>query len=170
MGPLSVAGLCKAYDGQTVVAGTSFQLAKGECFGLLGPNGAGKTTTLRLILGLSIADAGLIHLCSLPVPAEAQEARRRVGVVPQMDNLDPDFTCTENLLVYGRYFGLSYGLLRERIPGLLAFAGLESKADAKIGALSGGMKRRLTLARALINEPELLLADEPTGSLPSSRD
>lgn len=165
MGPLTVSGLTKSFDGQLVVAGLDFALARGECFGLLGPNGAGKTTTLRLCLGLTRPDGGQIQLCGEPVPARAKEARVRVGIVPQMDNLDPDFIAAENLLVYGRYFGFRDADLRKKIPELLAFAGLEGKADSAIGALSGGMKRRLTLARALINDPELLVLDEPTTGL-----
>ncbi len=165
MVPLTVSGLRKRYGGNEVVAGVSFELKRGECFGLLGPNGAGKTTTLRLVLGLTRPDAGDVTLAGLPVPARAREARLRVGVVPQFDNLDPDFTVTENLVVYGRYFGLSDQAVRRRIPGLLAFAGLEGRAEARIQALSGGMKRRLTLARALVNDPELLLLDEPTTGL-----
>ncbi|MEW5888491.1 MAG: ATP-binding cassette domain-containing protein [Pseudomonadota bacterium] len=165
MVPLTVSGLRKRYGGNEVVAGVSFELKRGECFGLLGPNGAGKTTTLRLVLGLTRPDAGDVTLAGLPVPARAREARMRVGVVPQFDNLDPDFTVTENLVVYGRYFGLNDQAVRRRIPELLAFAGLEGRADARIQALSGGMKRRLTLARALVNDPELLLLDEPTTGL-----
>jgi len=163
--PLVVDGLRKRYNGLDVVAGVSFALEPGECFGLLGPNGAGKTTTLRCILGLSRPHAGTIMLTGLPVPERARQARKRVGVVPQMDNLDPDFTVSENLMVYGRYFGLADAAIRSRIPKLLAFAGLEGRADTKILALSGGMKRRLTLARSLINDPELLVLDEPTTGL-----
>lgn len=165
MAPLIVSGLKKTYGDQTVVAGVDFSLVPGECFGLLGPNGAGKTTTLRLCLGLILADAGEIRLVDRLVPQEARQARSKVGIVPQMDNLDPDFTVSENLLVYGRYFGLSTAQVRERIPRLLTFAGLEGKADALIGALSGGMKRRLTVARALVNQPDLLVLDEPTTGL-----
>lgn len=165
MAPLTVNGLTKSYGGQPVVAGIDVSLVPGECFGLLGPNGAGKTTTLRLCLGLATADSGEIRLVDLPVPEKARLARTKVGIVPQMDNLDPDFTAAENLLVYGRYFGLSDAEVRRRIPRLLNFAGLETKADANIGALSGGMKRRLTLARALVNEPDLLVLDEPTTGL-----
>ncbi len=163
--PLSIRGLVKRYGGSEVVRGIDLELRAGECFTLLGPNGAGKTTTLRCALGLTAPSAGNIMLCGEPVPARAREARMRVGVVPQMDNLDPDFTCGENLLVYGRYFGLSDAAIRARIPGLLAFAGLEGRQHARIQALSGGMKRRLTLARALVNEPELLVLDEPTTGL-----
>ena len=129
------------------------------------PTAPAKTTTLRLALGLTQPDSGHIVLLDYPVPAKAREARARTGVVPQMDNLDPDFSVRENLRVYGRYFGLSPQVLDARIPELLEYAGLTARADAKIQALSGGMKRRLTLARALINDPDLLFLDEPTTGL-----
>ncbi|HEV2007464.1 MAG TPA: ATP-binding cassette domain-containing protein, partial [Burkholderiales bacterium] len=141
------------------------ELKPGECFGLLGPNGAGKTTTLRLCLGLTDPDSGSITMFDLPVPRAARRARARVGVVPQIDNLDPDFTVRENLLVYGRYFGLGSAHIHARIPALLDFAGLASRADDNIKTLSGGMRRRLTLARALINDPDLIFLDEPTTGL-----
>jgi lipooligosaccharide transport system ATP-binding protein len=162
---LSAQGLRKRYGETAVVDGLSLEVAPGECFGLLGPNGAGKTTTLRLCLGLTHADAGEIELLGEPVPSRAREARRRVGVVPQFDNLDPDFTVAENLRVYGRYFGLAPRELGARLSALLEFAGLAGRADARINALSGGMKRRLTLARALVNEPQLVFMDEPTTGL-----
>jgi lipooligosaccharide transport system ATP-binding protein len=155
----------KRYGQKTVVDGLSFHVRAGECFGLLGPNGAGKTTTLRMLLGIAAPDVGTIRLCGEPIPARARYARARVGVVPQFDNLDPDFTVRENLLVFGRYFKLSAAQTREVVPSLLEFARLESKADAKVGELSGGMKRRLTLARALINDPDVLIMDEPTTGL-----
>lgn len=162
---LSVRGLRKRYGDREVVAGVDLEVPPGECFGLLGPNGAGKTTTLKLCLGLAEADAGEIRLLGEPVPARAREARARVGVVPQFDNLDPDFSVAENLIVFGRYFGLSPRQTGPRVPALLEFAGLAGRADAKIQALSGGMKRRLTLARALVNDPQLLFMDEPTTGL-----
>ncbi|MBK9595696.1 MAG: ATP-binding cassette domain-containing protein [Rhodocyclales bacterium] len=165
METLSVQGLRKSYGDTAVLAGLTFELRRGECYGLLGPNGAGKTTTLRCALGLTAPDAGTIRLSGLPVPERAREARLRVGIVPQMDNLDPDFTAAENLLVYGRYFGMKEHEVRSRIPRLLEFAGLAGRADAKINTLSGGMKRRLTLARALVNDPDLLFLDEPTTGL-----
>jgi lipooligosaccharide transport system ATP-binding protein len=162
---LQVRGLRKSYAGEEVVRGIDFEVAPGECFGLLGPNGAGKTTTLKLCLGLIEPDAGSIRLLDHRVPEEATEARRRVGVVPQFDNLDPDFTTAENLVVYGRYFGMHSAKIRERIPQLLEFAGLSGRADAKLHTLSGGMKRRLTLARALVNDPSVVFMDEPTTGL-----
>src|SRR5512140_795089 len=162
---IRASGLQKSYAGHRVVDGLDLAINKGECFGLLGPNGAGKTTTLRMLLGLIEPDAGTATLLDLPVPQAAREARIRVGVVPQMDNLDPDFTVTENLLVYGRYFGLADAEVLARVPGLLEFANLTHKKDAPIGELSGGMKRRLTLARALVNDPDLVFMDEPTTGL-----
>ena len=165
MEQLRVSGLRKSYGEREVVAGIDLDVRAGECFGLLGPNGAGKTTTLKLCLGLSHPDGGEIRMLGLPVPERAREARARVGIVPQIDNLDPDFTVRENLLVYGSYFGLNGSDIHERIPDLLEFAGLAARAEARIQALSGGMKRRLTLARALINDPDLVFLDEPTTGL-----
>ena len=165
MACLTARALRKSYGNHEVIAGIDLELKPGECFGLLGPNGAGKTTTLRLCLGLTDPDSGTISMFGLPVPRAAREARTRVGVVSQIDNLDPDFTVRENLLVYGRYFGMSDARIEERIPALLEFAGLESRAGDNIKTLSGGMKRRLTLARALINDPDLIFLDEPTTGL-----
>ena len=162
---LSVSQLRKRYGAQTVVDGISFEVAAGTCFGLLGPNGAGKTTTLRCCLGLTEADSGSIVLNGRPIPQQARQTRARIGIVPQFDNLDPDFTVSENLLVYGRYFGLKDAAVRARIPELLDFAGLAGKENARLQALSGGMKRRLTLARALINDPDVVFLDEPTTGL-----
>ncbi|WP_324780138.1 ATP-binding cassette domain-containing protein [Thiobacillus sedimenti] len=162
---LKARGLTKRYGTTEVVRGLDLDVRRGECFGLLGPNGAGKTTTLRLLLGLTDPDAGSIELAGLPVPQRAREARMKVGVVPQMDNLDPDFSVRENLLAYGRYFGMERAAIAARVPELLDFAGLATKADAQIAQLSGGMKRRLTLARALVHDPDILFLDEPTTGL-----
>jgi lipooligosaccharide transport system ATP-binding protein len=162
---LKVRGLTKKYGGTEVVCGLDLDVRRGECFGLLGPNGAGKTTTLRLLLGLIEPDGGSIELAGLAVPQFAREARMKIGVVPQLDNLDPDFSVRENLLAYGRYFGMSKAAVAARVPELLDFAGLASKADAQIAQLSGGMKRRLTLARALVHDPDILFLDEPTTGL-----
>ena len=158
-------GLRKSFAGREVVCGVDLAVEPGECFGLLGPNGAGKTTTLKLCLGLTEPDEGEIRLLGERVPQRAREARARVGVVPQFDNLDPDFTVEENLLVYGRYFGLAPREMAGRIPALLDFAGLAGRGASRINTLSGGMKRRLTLARALVNDPQLVFMDEPTTGL-----
>ena len=157
--------LTKHFGDATVVDDLSFAIAPGECLGVIGPNGAGKTTTIRMCLGLTTPDAGTITALGLSMPRDALAIKGQLGVVSQFDTLDPDFTCAENLMVYGRYFGLPTAVIRERIPRLLEFAALSHKADAKPGELSGGMKRRLSLARALINDPRLLLLDEPTTGL-----
>jgi lipooligosaccharide transport system ATP-binding protein len=168
----SASQLTKRYGGNTVVDGLSFAIAPGECLGVIGPNGAGKTTTIRMCLGLTAPDAGRIDYFAgqegaqaLQMPRDALAIKAELGVVTQFDTLDPDFTCAENLAVYGRYFGLPRKEIAERVPPLLDFASLAHKADAKPGELSGGMKRRLSLARALINNPRLLLLDEPTTGL-----
>ena len=169
MSVLTVDRLQKSYgdgaDRRTVVNDLSFALKRGECYGLLGPNGAGKTTTLKLCLGQITPDEGSITLVGHPVPAEARRARLRVGVVPQMDSLDPDFSVEENLVVYGRYFGMHKADIEARLDWLLEFANLQAKRRARISDLSGGMKRRLTLARALVNDPDLIFMDEPTTGL-----
>jgi lipooligosaccharide transport system ATP-binding protein len=165
-------GLSKRYGDTTVVHDLSFEIARGECLGVIGPNGAGKTTTIRMCLGLTLPDAGSICYFpdpagqpSLAMPQDALAIKAQLGVVSQFDTLDPDFSCAENLLVYGRYFGMKDAQIRERIPRLLEFAALSHKADVKPGELSGGMRRRLGLARALVNDPRLLMLDEPTTGL-----
>jgi lipooligosaccharide transport system ATP-binding protein len=162
---LDVRALTKRYGGTPVVDGLSFQIAAGECLGVIGPNGAGKTTTIRMCLGLTEPDAGEIHALGLAMPRDALAIKAGLGVVSQFDSLDPDFSCAENLIVYGRYFGIPERRIRERIPQLLEFAALTNKADAKPVELSGGMRRRLSLARALVNDPRLLMLDEPTTGL-----
>ena len=162
---LECRAISKRYGDATVVNDLSFEIAPGECLGIIGPNGAGKTTSIRMCLGLTAPDAGEIRFGDWSMPHDALAIKAQLGVVAQMDTLDPDFSCAENLLVYGRYFGLKDAAIRARIPALLEFASLTSKANAKPGELSGGMKRRLSLARALVNDPKLLLLDEPTTGL-----
>ncbi len=162
---LSCENLAKSYSAQRVVNGLSFDIYPGECLGLIGPNGAGKTTTLKMCLGLIAPDEGRILAFDQEMPKDALSIKAHLGVVSQFDTLDPDFTCAENLRVYGRYFGLKEAYLKEKIPQLLDFAALSNKANDRPGALSGGMKRRLSLARALVNDPALLLLDEPTTGL-----
>ena len=157
--------LTKHYGKQCVVNNISFQIIKGEFCGILGPNGAGKTTTLKMLVGNTPASAGMLSVLGFPIPQQARAMRSRIGVVPQSDNLDLDFTVKENLHVYGRYFGLNRAEVERRIAELLAFVALEEKTDSCIKQLSGGMKRRLSIARALINRPELLILDEPTTGL-----
>jgi len=157
--------LGKHYGKQCVVDRISFRIEKGEFCGILGPNGAGKTTTLKMLVGNTPPSGGELHVLGLPIPKQARAMRQRIGVVAQADNLDQDFTVVENLRVYGRYFGLRRAEIESRIPELLAFAALEEKAGARIEQLSGGMRRRLSIARALINRPELLILDEPTTGL-----
>jgi lipooligosaccharide transport system ATP-binding protein len=161
----SIQGLTKRYGNTTVVNDLSFDIAPGECLGVIGPNGAGKTTTIRMCLGLTVPDAGRITAFGLQMPQDALAIKEQLGIVSQFDSLDPDFSCAENLLVFGRYFGMKDAVIKARIPKLLEFAALTSKADAKLSELSGGMKRRLSLARALVNDPQLLLLDEPTTGL-----
>ncbi len=166
---LRIQGLTKRYGETTVVDNLSFGIAPGECLGVIGPNGAGKTTTIRMCLGLTAPDAGDITFMpeggALRMPQDALAIKEKLGIVSQFDSLDPDFSCAENLLVFGRYFGMKDAVIRERIPKLLEFAALTHKANAKLSELSGGMKRRLSLARALVNDPQLLLLDEPTTGL-----
>ncbi len=158
-------GLTKHYDGVPVVRGIDLDIGAGCCFGLLGPNGAGKTTTLRMLLGLTPADAGRITVFGLDIRSHGHTIRHKVGVVPQADSLDPDFTVAENLRIYGSYFRLPRRELEPRITELLEFVGLSARADARTETLSGGMRRRLAIARALINDPELIVLDEPTTGL-----
>ena len=168
---LDLRDLAKTYGDARVVDGVSFSIAPGECLGVIGPNGAGKTTTIRMCLGLTAPDVGSIRYfaradgAALEMPRDGLAIKARLGVVAQFDSLDPDFSCAENLYVFGRYFGLRRTQMAERVPQLLDFAALGHKASAKPAELSGGMKRRLSLARALVNNPDLLLLDEPTTGL-----
>ncbi|MBM4220337.1 MAG: ATP-binding cassette domain-containing protein [Gammaproteobacteria bacterium] len=158
-------GLTKKFGDRTVVCGIDLTIPRGGCFGLLGPNGAGKTTTLRMILGQSPMSGGTLSVLGLPMPAAVREIHARTGVVPQSDNQDPDFTVVENLRMYARYFGLRPAQVAGRIDELLGFLELSDRRDALMRELSGGMKRRLSIARALINDPEFIMLDEPTTGL-----
>jgi lipooligosaccharide transport system ATP-binding protein len=162
---ISAAELSKTYGEVHAVDRISFEVAPGESFGLLGPNGAGKSTTMRMVGAVSTRTSGTLTVMGLDPDDYGPEIRARLGVVPQQDNLDTELRVRENLLVYGRYFGLPRALVAERADELLEFAQLADRAKAKVDDLSGGMKRRLTIARALINEPRILLLDEPTTGL-----
>jgi len=157
--------LTKCFQDRCAVDGVDFTVTAGKCFGFLGPNGAGKTTTLRMILGLTPVTSGELNVFGLDVSRHAAEIRARTGVVPQTDNLDPDFSVAENLAMYARYYGLPAAQIPARVDGLLAFAELTGRRDARTDALSGGMQRRLTIARALINDPDMVVLDEPTTGL-----
>ncbi len=158
-------GLVKRFGSFTAVDGIDFDLTRGEAFGFLGPNGAGKSSTMRMIGCVSPPTAGELSILGMDPVAQGREIRARLGVVPQEDTLDVELTVRENLLVYGRYFGLPRDVIRERTAQLLEFVQLSDRAGDQVEPLSGGMKRRLTIARSLINEPDILLLDEPTTGL-----
>ena len=162
---ISASNLVKKYQDFAAVDGISFEVAPGESFGLLGPNGAGKSTTMRMVGAVSTRTGGELSILGLDPNGFGPEIRSQLGVVPQQDNLDMDLRVRDNLIVYGRYFGLPLSFLKAKADELLEFAQLSDKAKAKVDDLSGGMKRRLTIARALINEPRILLLDEPTTGL-----
>ena len=158
-------GLSKQFGDFVAVDGVDFEVRRGEVFGFLGPNGAGKTSTMRMISCVSPPTGGTLTVLGLDPIADGPQIRSRIGVVPQEDNLDTELSVWDNFIVYGRYFGLPRPLLRERAEELLEFARLTERRDDRVDPLSGGMKRRLTIARALINQPEMLLLDEPTTGL-----
>lgn len=162
---ITARNLTKKYGDFTAVDGIDFEVAPGESFGLLGPNGAGKSTTMRMVGAVSTRTAGDLEILGLDPNDHGPDIRSQLGVVPQQDNLDQELRVRDNLLVYGRYFGLSRSVIAERADALLEFAQLADRTKAKVDDLSGGMKRRLTIARALINEPRILLLDEPTTGL-----
>jgi len=158
-------GLTKTYGDFVAVDGIDFDVAKGESFGFLGPNGAGKSTTMRIIGATSVRTSGTLTIMGKDPEVNGPQIRAHLGVVPQQDNLDVELTVSENIYIYGRYFGLSSSFIKEKIPELLEFAQLEEKKDTKVQTLSGGMKRRLTIARSLVSEPDILMLDEPTTGL-----
>lgn len=162
---VSARALTKSYGDFTAVDGISFDVAPGESFGLLGPNGAGKSTTMRMIGGVSQRTSGDLTIMGLDPEKHGPQVRAHLGVVPQQDNLDEELKVRDNLIVYGRYFGLPLSYLKPKADELLEFAQLTEKASAKVDDLSGGMKRRLTIARSLVNDPKILLLDEPTTGL-----
>lgn len=158
-------GLEKRYGDFEAVRGIDLTVKKGRCIGLLGPNGAGKTTTMRMIMGLTTITSGSLDLFGKPVHVVDRVDRGRIGLVPQENNLDPELSVRQNLEVYGRYFKLSAVVINKRVPKLLAFMELTEKENQSVMQLSGGMKRRLVIARALIGDPELVILDEPTTGL-----
>jgi lipooligosaccharide transport system ATP-binding protein len=157
--------LFKKYGELTAVDGISFEIQEGECFGFLGPNGAGKTSTIKMIHCVSPVTAGTLIVDGLPAHIDNRLLKKKTGVIPQEITLDIDLTVRENLMVFSRFFDISRRVARERIEGLLKFVELEAKRDSKIDQLSTGMKRRLLIARALLNEPRIIIADEPTTGL-----
>lgn len=162
---LKAGGLRKSYGDFQAVRGVDFEIHRGECFGFLGPNGAGKTTTMKMIYGAAVPTDGELTVAGLDVRLEERRVKRRIGVVPQENNLDDDLKVKENLLVYGRYFDMPKKLALQRAEELLDFVQLTEKSEAQVEQLSGGMKRRLLIARALINDPEIVVLDEPTTGL-----
>jgi lipooligosaccharide transport system ATP-binding protein len=162
---ISARGLTKRFGEYVAVDGVDVDVQRGEVFGFLGPNGAGKTTTMRMIACVSPVTGGDLSVLGMDPRHDGPAIRARLGVVPQEDNLDTELTVWDNLLIYGRYFGLPVSVIRERAAELLRFARLDDRRDSRVDPLSGGMKRRLTIARALINRPDLLLLDEPTTGL-----
>lgn len=158
-------GLVKRFDDFVAVDGIDFEVRRGEAFGFLGPNGAGKTSAMRMLGCASPISGGELSVLGLDPATDGPEIRSRLGVVPQEDNLDVDLSVRDNLYIYGRYFGLSRRVVERRVDELLEFARLADRADSKVDPLSGGMKRRLVIARALVNRPELILLDEPTTGL-----
>src|SRR6202034_653484 len=162
---IHASGLTKSFGGAMAVAGIDFDLRRGEAFGFLGPNGAGKSSTMRMIGCVSPPTSGELRIFGADPVRDGSAIRARLGVVPQDDTLDVELTVRENLLVYGRYFGLPRRLIRERTAALLDFVQLTDRAKDKVDPLSGGLRRRLAIARSLINEPEILILDEPTTGL-----
>jgi lipooligosaccharide transport system ATP-binding protein len=158
-------GLTKRFGDFTAVDSVDFTVRAGETFGFLGPNGAGKTSTMRMISAVSPVSGGTLRVLGRDPATDGPEIKARMGVVPQQDTLDFELTVYENILVYGNYFGLAKDVIAARANELLDFVQLNERRDSKVEPLSGGMKRRLTIARALVNEPELLLLDEPTTGL-----
>ena len=162
---ITATALTKKYKDFAAVDGISFEVAPGESFGLLGPNGAGKSTTMRMVGAVSTRTGGDLRILGLDPDEHGPEIRSQLGVVPQADNLDQELRVRDNLIVYGRYFGIPRAVVAKRADELLEFAQLADRAKAKVDDLSGGMKRRLTIARALVNDPRILLLDEPTTGL-----
>jgi lipooligosaccharide transport system ATP-binding protein len=158
-------GLRKQFGDLVAVDGVDFDVERGEAFGFLGPNGAGKSSTMRMIGCVSPPSGGTLQILGLDPVRDGPKIRARLGVVPQLDTLDMELTVRENLIIYGRYFGLSRRSVRDRAEELLDFVQLAERADDRVEPLSGGMKRRLTIARALVNDPDVLLLDEPTTGL-----